>query len=107
MQSRIYKGMDGWRATTEIPFGTGNQILEIRTSKRSAGLVAAYASVSRVQGGFKTFMVFSDFSKIVEQAQAKRITADVIKSVHEAALKRIDEIKAEAEAHYAAKQEAA
>jgi hypothetical protein len=103
MQYRIYKSVDGWKARSHFPFGE-NQELEIRTSKRHAGIVAAYASVSRVKDGFKTFMVFSDYSKIVEQSGAKRITEDAVRAVHELALKRIDEIKADAEAFYAAKQ---
>ena len=107
MEYRIYKGMDGWRAATEIPFGTDNQILEIRTSKRHSGVVATNASVSRVKDGFKTFMAYSDFSKTVERCLAKRITKDVVRKVHEQALGRIDQIKAEAEAYYAAKQQAA
>ena len=107
MKYRVYKGMDGWRALTEIPFGSGNQILEIRTAKRAKGLVATFASVSRVENGFKTFALFSDFSKIVTQSLAKRITEDVIKAVHELALKQIDEIKAEAEIYYAGRQQQA
>ena len=103
MQYSIYKSVDGWKARSHFPFGE-NQELEIRTSKRHAGLVAAYASVSRVEGGFKTFAVFSDYSKIVTQSGAKRITEDVIRKVHELALERIEEIKADAEAFYAAKQ---
>lgn len=104
MDYRIYKGIDGWRAKSHLPFGD-NQELEITTTKRTKGMVAAYASVSRVNGGFKTFAVFSDYSKIVEQTLAKRVTEDVIRAVHELALKRIDEIKADAEAFYEAKKQ--
>ena len=103
MQYSIYKNVDGWNARSHFPFGE-KQELELRTSKRHAGLIATYASVSRVEGGFKTSMVFSDYSKIVEQSGAKRITKDAIRKVHELALERIDEIKADAEAFYAAKQ---
>lgn len=104
MDYRIYKGIDGWKATSHFPFGD-NQELEIRTYKRTKGMVGAWATVSRVNGGFRTFSVFSDYSKIVEQTLAKRVTLDVIRAVHELALKRIDEIKADAEAFYEAKKQ--
>lgn len=101
----VYKGMDGWRAKSSFPFGDGSQELEISTYKRSKGMVASIASVSRVSGGFKTFAVFSDFSKIMNQAVVPKITQDVIRKMHEETLNRIDGIKAEAEAFYKAKQE--
>ena len=48
---------------------------------------------------------YPEISKIVEQTLAKRVTEDVIRAVHELALKRIDEIKADAEAFYEAKKQ--
>lgn len=103
---QVYKGLSGWKAKSSFPLGEGRE-LEIITYKGSKGMIVSIASVSRIEDGFKTCAVFSDFSKIINRALVLKITKEAVTKMHRGTLNLIDEIKAEAEAFYKDKQEIA
>ena len=102
MTTNICKGAYGWQAETHIPL-EGGRHLSITTSK-AGGNLRARAQAYRIENGFRTFLIFSDFSKSVAQSDT-RCTEKTVASLHRQALARLDEIKADVAAFYAAKGE--
>lgn len=99
-----FKTRDGWEARTHMNL-FDNFVLKISTRKASTkGWLASYVSVVRVEDGFETFRVFYDFN-IVTNKTTGRATEKSILELHENTLGDIDDLKAQALAHYA-KEEA-
>lgn len=114
MDTKIFKGRDGWRAETRIDLGMVNKKgakleLEIDTRKGSRGL-QTYATVYAIDGYFRshTFDMGSgrgDFSKRLEDLPGARCTEKSIRTLHESVIGRASAITELAKAHYATKAE--
>jgi hypothetical protein len=105
MQTVVSKNIrNNWQAETQIEL-FGDYVLAILTTRRHNGTLSTTATVSVVEGMFKSHRMFHDFSQVVETARPQRVTEKVVCQVHEAALMKIDEIKEAVMAHY--KQEIA
>jgi hypothetical protein len=104
---RLSKGRDGWKAESSIPL-EAPYALRITTSKGSRGLSTS-ASRVKVEADLGTgftgfsFMMFQDFSKTVAENRAARCTENTVRLLHEEALAKLDQIKADCAAFYAAK----
>ena len=103
---------NGWEAETDIDLGAieyggkpANRVLTISTSKNSSkGALSTFANVSiiRDEGGYKmrTTAIFSDFSGYVQHEPGKA-TEKAIRTAHEKALLRADELTQQAQNYYA------
>lgn len=95
----LIKGRDGWEARSRLPL-FDNMMLKIRTHKASEkGWLATYVSAVRIEGDFETHRVFADFH-IVANKTTGRATEKSILELHENTLHYLDDIKAQALAHY-------
>jgi hypothetical protein len=109
-ETRTGKGRDGWETKTKIDFDdvltvrdkVGRRRLTLSTYKRNRDLVTL-ASVSFVNDGFESFMLFADYSKTVIKQPCARVTEKDVKRQHEEALALIPAIVGEVDAFYAAK----
>lgn len=101
----LIKGRDGWEARSRLPL-FDNMMLKIRTHKASEkGWLATYVSAVCVEGdGFETHRIFKDFN-IVANKTTGRATEKSILELHENTLGYLDDIKAQALAHYAKERE--
>jgi len=96
----LFKGRDGWEARSLLPL-FDNMMLKIRTNKASEkGWLATYVSAVRIEGDFETHRMFADFH-IVANKTTGRATEKSILELHENTLGYLDDIKAQALAHYA------
>lgn len=87
----------------------GKHILEIHTYKSDRGGVHTYASVHRAKNGWKSHMIFQDYSVKVIYEAALRCTENNVRDQHRRALSMLDNIKCDVAYHYqqlAAKQAA-
>ena len=108
MQTRLYKGRDGWKAETTVlldepyalRFHTGKGSRGLRTSATRVKIEPALAG-SAFTG--ISFMMFQDFSATVAENRAARCTEKSVSLLHQEALAQLDQIKADCAAHYAAK----
>jgi len=106
MQTRLYKGRDGWKAETTIDL-EAPYTLKIGTSKRSGGGISTIATRVKIERDESTgytgysFVVYQDFSKTVQADRAARCTEKTVTTMHAAALAQLDQIKADCAAHYA------
>lgn len=103
MQTTITKGNTGWKAKTCLDM-TGDQVLVIDTLKNLSGALVTRATLNKHEGDFLTFVMFQDFTKRLESS-AVRVTEKAVREQHARNLARLDEIKAEVAAFYAAKGE--
>jgi hypothetical protein len=102
MNAQLSKGRAGWEARTSIELDNGRW-LDIATSKGNGGL-RARAQCYRVENGFITYALFQDYSATI-LAHPARCTEKAVIDLHREALRRLDQIKAEVAAFYAAKGE--
>lgn len=86
---------------TQVMGEDGKHVLEIHTYKSSKGGVHTYASVSRVKGGWRSHMIFRDYSVKVIYEAAVRCTESNVRDQHRRALTGLDSIKQDVAAHYA------
>lgn len=101
---RIMKTRDGWEARSRVPL-FDNMILNIRTHKsHRKGWLVTHASALCVVDGFETFAMFKDFH-ITANTTTGRATEKSIAELHENTLGNLDDIKAQALAHYAKERE--
>ncbi len=103
MESKVTKSAQGTFIEAEIDLGIngdeGPYYLTISTMKRYSGKIVAIASAKqRTAMGF-VCMPFSDYNKPIVQA-AGRTTLANLKQVQEAAMAKVEEIKADALAFY-------
>lgn len=105
--TNMRKGRDGWEAKTEMPLPgltltEGDKvkpaILTISTSKTSRGLETG-CSVAFRDDMFMTHRLYEDFNARFA-AKDTRCTEKAIREMHDAALAKLDTIKAAALAHY-------
>lgn len=100
IEIRTEKGRDGWTARSRIPL-FDNMVLNIRTRKASTkGWLVTYVSAAKVEDGFETMRIYKDFS-IVANKTTGRATENSIYELHNNTLQDIEDIKAQALAHYA------
>lgn len=92
-----------WRASTTVKLADGWQ-LDITTRKVESGELVSSASVAKVERGFATHRMFADYSRNISRVAA-RCTEKAVSEQHAKALARIDDIKADMLAHYAARGE--
>lgn len=104
MDTKIYKGHSGWKAETTVDLGADSRVLRVSTYKSAAGGLFTYATVHKAEGRGLVHMPFSDFVRRVSVAGA-RCTEKNVRELHQDALARIDSIRGDAIAHYAAKGE--
>ncbi|CAB4154900.1 hypothetical protein UFOVP653_40 [uncultured Caudovirales phage] len=102
MEMNISKGAYGWKAETHIEL-EGGRLLDITTLKANGGL-RSRAQCYRRENGFITYVLFGDYSATLAASQA-RCTEKAVADLHRQALGKLDEIKAEVVAFYAAKGE--
>lgn len=97
---RMMKNRDGgWEARSRVPL-FDDMILNIRTHKsHRKGWLVTYVTAFRVENGFETFAMFKDFH-ITANTTTGRATENSISALHQNTLGNLDEIKAEALAHY-------
>lgn len=103
MQTLIIKNMRGnWEAKTTIDLKIvegKKHILELYTSKNSGGVLYTSASVSKVENGFVSYILYQDFYKIINRSK-ERCTQKAVENLHNEAKEKIEEIKKEAVAFY-------
>ena len=102
MNTRIFKGRDGWEAETKIDLDDGRSA-KITTCKRHNGKVETFVTVG-VSGsdcGFTTFThaIFSDFCKCFA-AEKIRCTDKIVTAQHQFVLESWETIKADIAAFY-------
>lgn len=99
VDTQLSKGRDGWEARSSIPL-FDDMHLKIRTHKASTkGWLATYISAVRLENGFETFRVYQDFH-IIANKTTGRATEKSILELHDNTLGYLEEIKAQALAHY-------
>ena len=98
MDGVLYKGRNGWQMETCFPLPGGRE-LSFSTSKRHDGTLCTTASVSKLEGSFRTFVMFQDYSKIIRREKV-RCTDKTVQAQHLDALKDKDIIMAEVKAQY-------
>lgn len=106
--TQLRKGRDGWQAEDTIMLDDVHA-LKITTSKRSSGglsTIATRVKMGSISDGFSgfSFIMFSDFSKMIMQDRAARCTEKTITTMHAAAMATLDTIKADCAEFYAAKE---
>jgi hypothetical protein len=87
-----------WKAETRIKLGDCWQ-LDISTRKSENGELVTSASIGKLERGFVTHRVFTDYSRRVFRKTA-RCTEKNIETQHKEALALIDQIMADVRAHY-------
>lgn len=103
MTYELRKGREGWEARSTIPLG-GAYALKLSTYKgRRGGVLTIATRVELGEDGSYTFWPFSDYSKAVSEDRSVKVTEKAVKVAHEAALAKVEEIKAAVAAFYAAK----
>lgn len=103
METKVIKGRDGWEAKTTFEMGVGNRVLIISTHKTPGGIVTS-AIVHTRDGDFLVWDMFGDFMHRVT-FQGTRCTEKSVRDMHQSYLNNINQIIANAFAHYAAKEE--
>lgn len=97
----LKRGRGGLLAHTRIPLGFDNRVLDLDTSKYSIGLACSANVVKMAADGFGwSFVMFQDYNRTVARDPKARATKNAIVSMHVAALAGIEQILAEARAHY-------
>ena len=89
----------GWRAETKIPLGDNWQ-LDIGTRKTHEGWLVSSVTVGRVERGFVTHRLFTDYSRYAIKREG-RCTDKVIEKQHDEALSMLATIIADVRDHYA------
>lgn len=112
LRTYYFRDHDGWRGQTELEAGN-QRVIRITTSKHRAGhgLATNATCLTREARGLLTHRLSfgapgGDYSKTVAVSQPRRVTESVVRQQHEAALARIDEIRAEVARFYAAEPQA-
>lgn len=75
--------------------------LTIRAAKYGAN-VRVSATVSKVDGAFRTFRVYRDYSKTLTLTPCKRVTDKALQAALDDALTQSDYIREQVRGHYAA-----
>lgn len=104
---KVRRGMDQkLRAENYVPMHGGEEgrCLKVSTSKFGKELVTSVTSVIKTDGGF-TWEPFSDFTRTVARNRV-RATAGTIEAQQRDVLNIVDDLVAEAESFYAAKEKA-
>ncbi len=105
----VSKDRDGWGANSKIKLddhGLPGRILEVSTYKWSGGGVWTHAQCSKIEGGFKTFVIYGDFTKTIQRNTKARCTQKTVETMHEVALADIEALLAECVAFYVKKEAA-
>jgi hypothetical protein len=108
-----FRGRDGWVTETDtVNPVCNNKHLKIRTSKNSRGGLLTTAScyaLSGDGGGFRTVThrVFRDLYVTVGNNAGARCTEKSVEVMHAAAVSKVDDLVAQAVAHYEKLGEAA
>jgi hypothetical protein len=89
----------GWRAETKIKLGEGWQ-LDITTRKGNDGQLISHATVGRVERGFVTHRLYTDYSRYAIKRE-KKCTEKNVGDQHAETLSMIDAILDDVRAHYA------
>lgn len=98
MDGVLVKGRSGWQVETCFPLPGGRE-LSFSTSKRHDGTLCTTASVSKVHGLCRTFVMFQDYMETIRREKV-RCTAKTVQAQHLDALKDKDAIMAEVKAQY-------
>ena len=96
---------NGWKAVDEIKLEEtpeGTKVLVIRTSKNSSGELVTHASVCIAKDSWQTHRMYEDYSQWQLRSN-NRCTEKNVEEQHAKVLQRLDAIKAEVVAFYAAK----
>jgi hypothetical protein len=100
-------------AETQLPFDDERRELHFSTSKGSGGLSTSASVCQRSEDGLSVTHAIGfgrpgmgDFYRLVEQERTWRCSEKNVMALHKRALERLDDIKAMAQAHYAAKETA-
>ena len=101
--TRVFRGREGWTAESVVPLDAPHS-LRVSTYKSPRGGLATYVTrVKEEGGGSFSFEVFADYSRIVAERPKTRATEKSVAEQHAFTMARIDEIKAEVAAFYAAR----
>lgn len=93
------KARVGWDAKSYFEFdGTAWQLC-LHTSKRERGGLSTFATVALHKDGFTRYALFRDYGKTVAEADGK-CTDKAVTALHQQAVAMVDEIIADARAHY-------
>lgn len=98
MKTQLHEGFSGWRASTKVILGAG-RVLNISTGKCKAGLVSTTALVSNIEGMFEVSNQ-SDFQLVLSRTRHSKCFKKAVRLQHDAALKKLKSIKAQALSHY-------
>ena len=102
------KGPTGWTATTYIDYGGGAE-LRIVTHKSTSGTISTFAEILAtrfvLKSGIVKYTARSDFRKTY-MTSTGRCTEKKVAMQQHAVLQRLDEIKADCVAFYAATMQA-
>jgi len=109
MNTQIFKGRDGWEATTNIDLD-GGQTAQITTCKRYNGKIETHVSVGTIKrdANFTSFThaIFSDYSKCFA-SDKMRCTDKSVNAQHQFVLNSWETIKADIVVFYKNKSIAA
>lgn len=98
------KSRDGtWHSADTFPL-KGTRQLHLSTFRTERGLLVTSATVRKVENGFITWAIGSDFHERVLVRHPSRVTRSVCEAHHKEALHQIEDIKARALAFYAEKE---
>lgn len=103
MNTRVFKGNDGWEAKTIIDMGVAHRVLIVSTGKTRGGMVNRFTVNVDKGDGFLTWDLFGDYNKRTEFA-GKRCTEIAVTELHARALREVDQRLIEAAAHYTKKE---
>ena len=98
MDGVLVKGRSGWQVETCFPLPDGRE-LSFSTSKRPDGSLCTTASVSRIEGLGRIFVMFQDYMKTIRREKV-RCTAKTVQAQHLDALEDKDIVMAEVKAQY-------
>lgn len=88
------------KATSTVRLASGWEF-SLYTHKDSRGYLSTTASMGKIEDGFVTHRVFQDFHKHFLRTAPDRITNKALEAQHTEALKQLDTLILEAEAHQA------
>jgi len=101
--TRVYRGREGWSAESVVPLADSHS-LRVSTYKSNRGGIATFVTrVLDAPDGSFSFEMFEDYSRMVAEKPKTRATEKTVAEQHAFTMARIDEIKAEVAAFYAAK----
>lgn len=105
----MYKTRDGWSARSRVAlddYGLPGRVIDLSTGKWDTGGIWSHAICAKIDNGFMTWAVFSDWDKTLLQSMKTRCTEKNVRDMHTRSLSMIEELVAECVAFYAKKEAA-